>query len=160
MHLSFLGLRGIITAIEATSETRNGTPSHCPGQAWQDTQSPLLVPDSLTRRVTRRHFLVTLAPVCTLLVTACSGRSTPPDGAGSRELVAYPERNQWPEPQWSQAKPAVREAYRYALANPEVLKYFPCYCGCGEDGHASNRDCYVREVRRDGSVVLDPMSFG
>ena len=49
--------------------------------------------------------------------------------------------------------------YRYAVANEATLKWFPCYCGCVEGGHRSNFDCYVREVRFDGRVRLDTMSF-
>ena len=32
----------------------------------------------------------------------------------------------------------IREAYRFAIANRDVLRYIPCYCGCGEQGHTSN----------------------
>src|SRR5215813_14589593 len=28
----------------------------------------------------------------------------------------------------------IREAYRFAVANRDVLRYIPCYCGCGEQG--------------------------
>jgi hypothetical protein len=41
------------------------------------------------------------------------------------------------------APPHVREAYRFALANPEVLAQIPCYCGCNNQGHMNNMDCYV-----------------
>jgi hypothetical protein len=35
-----------------------------------------------------------------------------------------------------QSQPAsVQEAYRFAIANPEILKQVPCYCGCGSIGH-------------------------
>ena len=59
-----------------------------------------------------------------------------------------------------QAPPSVREAYRFAIANLETLRHIPCYCGCGKEGHKNNADCYVKEVKPDGSVVFDPMSFG
>jgi hypothetical protein len=29
----------------------------------------------------------------------------------------------------------VKEAYRFAIANPDVLSVIPCYCGCGAIGH-------------------------
>ena len=107
--------------------------------------------------VTRRRFLaVSLSFVGTFLV-GC-GQSTVP--SSQEGFVAHPASNKWPEPWWSRATPPVREAYQYALANPQVLQYMPCYCGCVQDGHASNRDCYIREFRSDGSVLLDPMSFG
>jgi len=37
-----------------------------------------------------------------------------------------------------QAPTQVREAYRFAIANREILRWIPCYCGCGADGHTSN----------------------
>ncbi len=51
------------------------------------------------------------------------------------------------------APPNVQEAYRFAAANPDILKQMPCYCGCGGMGHTSNSDCYVKAFKADGSVV-------
>ena len=42
----------------------------------------------------------------------------------------------------------------------KVLQYMPCFCGCVNGGHASNWDCYVREVNPAGRIRLDNMSFG
>jgi hypothetical protein len=89
------------------------------------------------------------------IVVGCSAESNPTDSA----LVARPDLNQWPK-QFMDAAPEVQGAYRFAVANPNVLKYIPCFCGCVNQGMTSNHDCYVRESRTDGSVVLDPMSFG
>jgi hypothetical protein len=58
------------------------------------------------------------------------------------------------------APPQVREAYRFAIANPEVLSAFPCYCGCGAVGHQNNLDCYIKEVRADGSIEFENHAFG
>ncbi len=58
------------------------------------------------------------------------------------------------------APPQVKEAYRFAIANPDVLDDFPCYCGCGQMGHESNLDCYIREIRPDGSLVFENHAFG
>ncbi len=58
------------------------------------------------------------------------------------------------------APPQVKEAYRFAIANPDVLDAFPCYCGCGQMGHESNLDCYIKEVRADGSLVFENHAFG
>ena len=57
------------------------------------------------------------------------------------------------------APPVVREAYQFALANPQVLVPIPCYCGCGAD-HGSVKDCFVRQVRPDGSAAFDDMGLG
>lgn len=108
-------------------------------------------------RRSRRQALGLLLPLGGALLAACSGQQRTP--AATSRWLAWPARNEWPAPFW-QSAPEVQEAYRYAVANPGVLQYFPCYCGCVEDGHTSNKDCYLREVRPDGAVVLDPMSFG
>ncbi len=51
------------------------------------------------------------------------------------------------------APPNVQEAYRFAVANPEMLEQMPCYCGCGGVGHDDNIDCYVKSFNPDGSVA-------
>jgi hypothetical protein len=64
----------------------------------------------------------------------------------------------WPD--WIQrAGGDVKRLYEFQVVNGELMRYMPCFCGCGRtDGHRSNRDCYVREVRPDGSVVFDTMA--
>jgi nitrogen fixation-related uncharacterized protein len=57
------------------------------------------------------------------------------------------------------APPKVREAYRFATVNRGILSQIPCYCGCGAE-HKSDADCFIREVRPDGSIVFDGMSLG
>lgn len=59
-----------------------------------------------------------------------------------------------------EAAPSVQEAYRFAVANPEVMHKFPCYCGCGAMGHQDNLGCYVKEFRPDGSIEFDPHATG
>ena len=39
---------------------------------------------------------------------------------------------------------ATEEAYAYAMSNPQVISWMPCYCGCGGMGHRSNLDCYLK----------------
>ncbi len=107
--------------------------------------------------ITRRRFLEMSFYLAGALILGC-GRSTTPSKQG--ELIAYPQADKWPEPFWSKASLEVKEAYRFAVANHAVLQYMPCYCGCVNDGHTSNIDCYVKEFRPDGGVVLDTMSFG
>jgi hypothetical protein len=58
------------------------------------------------------------------------------------------------------APPSVRDAYRFAIANRDILRQIPCYCGCGSDGHKNNADCYIKDVKPDGTVDFDQMSFG
>ncbi len=53
---------------------------------------------------------------------------------------------------------SVQQAYRFAVANPEVLKQVPCYCGCGSMGHTSNYSCYVKSDT--GKIVFDTHAIG
>lgn len=55
--------------------------------------------------------------------------------------------------------PIVRESYQLALANPEVLSNIPCYCGCVAI-HQNVKECFVREVRADGTIIWDEMGIG
>ncbi len=53
----------------------------------------------------------------------------------------------------------VQAAYRFAVANPEILQQVPCYCGCGAMGHQNNYDCYVQSASGD-QVSLDTHALG
>jgi hypothetical protein len=58
------------------------------------------------------------------------------------------------------APAAVRDAYAFAVANPEIVKELPCYCGCGAMGHTSNYACYVSAVDASGNVSYDTHALG
>lgn len=58
------------------------------------------------------------------------------------------------------AAPRVREAYRFAIANPHALETVPCYCGCGNMGHQSNLNCYIKEMDTAGSITFDNHADG
>lgn len=58
------------------------------------------------------------------------------------------------------APQSVQEAYRFAAANPDVLEKYPCYCGCGNMGHKSNRDCYIKNIAADGTIEFDNHANG
>ncbi|MET3193951.1 PCYCGC motif-containing (lipo)protein [Gottfriedia sp. OAE603] len=50
----------------------------------------------------------------------------------------------------------MQQIYLLAAQNTDLLKNIPCYCGCGDSvGHKSNLDCFINEVKADGSVVWD-----
>lgn len=53
----------------------------------------------------------------------------------------------------------VRESYQFALANPEILKEIPCYCGCGPMGHTSNYSCYIQSGEGE-EAVFDTHALG
>jgi hypothetical protein len=40
------------------------------------------------------------------------------------------------------APKTVRDAYRFAATNEDVLSQIPCYCGCGGMNHTSNYNCF------------------
>jgi hypothetical protein len=85
-------------------------------------------------------------------------------GCGGEEESTSVDYSLAPEPSLSDeilAAPAsVQEAYRFALANPEVLKQIPCYCGCGAVGHKNNYQCYVASLDADGNPVFDAHALG
>jgi len=89
-------------------------------------------------------------------LSACSAAAQP--GAATGKVKLAPASRLSPELQ--QAPPKVREAYQFALANPELLKRIPCYCGCGSMGHTSNLDCYIKEVKANGSAVFEEHALG
>ncbi len=107
-------------------------------------------------RVSRRGFLVTAG----VAVAGAAGGVFlwwPGGGGVSQAYTLAPESAL--APNLRSAPPNVREAYRFAMNNLNVLRQVPCYCGCG-DQHNSNADCYVKEVKTDGTVVFDFMSYG
>lgn len=74
------------------------------------------------------------------------------------EPSADPAKVVWPA-FVTEAGPEVKRLYEFQLRNGQLMRYMPCFCGCGGNaGHRSNRDCYVRRVDPDGSVVLDSMA--
>jgi hypothetical protein len=109
------------------------------------------------RRGSRRHLLQASLAFGGFVFAGCSTGRTSPETGG--DLLAWPAKDRWPN-LFANASADVQEAYRYAVGNQNVLQYMPCFCGCGASGHRSNWDCYVREARADGSVLLDSMSFG
>ena len=89
------------------------------------------------------------------LTSACSGTTAAP---AQTELSLAPE-SELPD-SVRDAAPQVKEAYRFAIANPEILSAFPCYCGCGAMGHENNLQCYIKEIRADGSIEFEDHAFG
>jgi len=50
----------------------------------------------------------------------------------------------------NQAPEQVREAYQFALDNPDnILDQIPCYCGCLQSNtHKNNRECFIKNEER------------
>lgn len=59
----------------------------------------------------------------------------------------------------AKAPEEVREAYRFSIANRETLRYIPCYCGCGSEGHTSNASCYIKDSSTSKNLQFDRMSL-
>lgn len=58
-----------------------------------------------------------------------------------------------------EAGPEVKQLYEFQVTHGALMRYMPCFCGCDDNaGHRNNRDCYVRSVSADGSVVFDSMA--
>ncbi|UJF32064.1 PCYCGC domain-containing protein [Paenibacillus hexagrammi] len=50
----------------------------------------------------------------------------------------------------------IRLVYQLAGNATDIIKWIPCYCGCGESSrHKSNLNCFIKEMNADGSVVWD-----
>lgn len=110
-----------------------------------------------SRRLTRRHALQGALAAGGLVLVGCS---TAPIGQSNVDdsLLASPGEDRWPD-LFYKAPASVQGLYRYAAANQDDLKWLPCFCGCVDEGHTSNFDCFFKQVRGDGSIVLDTMSF-
>jgi hypothetical protein len=106
--------------------------------------------------VGRRSFLATgMLLIGTFVLTSISGRRV--FGANAHRYKLAPESV---IPAYVRKAPEdVREAYRFAIANREILRYIPCYCGCGADGHTSNASCYVKDSSTPTNLVFDRMSL-
>ena len=102
-----------------------------------------------------KRFLIWV--VLAVLLAACTLSVQP--GAGSKSAVRLAPITQMPL-QVQKAPAQVREAYQFAVANPDVLAHVPCYCGCGSIGHQSNLACYVKEFKSDGIPVFDDHALG
>lgn len=102
-----------------------------------------------------------------LILGACGGQAKPSE---KEQELAHGEQHHLPNgdlqevtasadvlPAFLDEKPEdMRLVYQLAGKSEDILKWMPCYCGCGESaGHGSNLNCFVDEIRDDGSVVWD-----
>jgi len=100
-----------------------------------------------------KRWVLLIVSLTTLVLSACSPAS--PFGAkvNLAPISLLP-------PSVQKAPTRVREAYQFAVANPDLMKQIPCYCGCGAMGHTSNYACYVKAVKPDNSVTYDEHALG
>lgn len=105
---------------------------------------------SMTRKLL---FLLILAALTATTVSACSTSSSNEIHLAMSPLDSMPMDVQ-------SAPVAVREAYQFNTANPDIMKNIPCYCGCGNVGHTSNYSCYVSSVDAQGKIAFDNHALG
>jgi hypothetical protein len=94
--------------------------------------------------------------IMSLALAGCSAEGK--EGTASHDFTMAPLTDMPSEVQ--QAPVTVQQAYQFAVANPEILKQIPCYCGCGAMGHSSNYSCYVVGAGSDGEVIYDNHALG
>ena len=95
----------------------------------------------------RNSRLLLFMVLCGVIIVACSSEQR----TVSSEVVLAPASALPPELQT--APNEVKEAYRYAIANKELLEQIPCFCGCVGVGHSSNYACYVAADGGPGNIL-------
>jgi len=95
-------------------------------------------------------WIASLFFLISILLAGCNA-TAPPYELASRDTLP---------PEVQTAPQVVRESYRFAVANPDVLTQLPCYCGCGSMGHTSNYSCYIAGQNPDGTLIFDRHALG
>ena len=106
-------------------------------------------------KISRKLFFGLIIIILALIgLTACSTQTN--SGDMQLEMASMDQM-----PAEVQSAPVtVQEAYQFNVANPDVMKNIPCYCGCGNVGHTSNYDCYVSDVDDMGNITFDNHALG
>lgn len=104
-------------------------------------------------KANKLFFLLIVLALTSATLSACSTSSS------SEVHLAMSPMDQMPMDVQS-APVAVREAYQFNVANPDIMQDIPCYCGCGGIGHTSNYDCYVSSVDDKGNIAFDNHALG
>ncbi len=87
-----------------------------------------------------------------LLISACSS-VVPPNQAAQMFQMQMPDYV-------TNAPVSVQQAYQFAITHPHDLEKYPCYCGCGNMGHKSNLNCYIKDISSDGKITFDAHASG
>jgi hypothetical protein len=108
------------------------------------------------RKIIPGHYLATLflLLIFSILLAACGANQA----AGQTGLKMAPMEGM--PAAVKQAPVTVQQAYQFNVANPELMRQIPCYCGCGAMGHTSNYSCYVSGVEGDGKVNFETHALG
>jgi hypothetical protein len=102
-------------------------------------------------RCRRRRALAVLGSTVIMLGLIACVAPGPRPATPIPPLFADPARDRWPT-QILEADPDVQDVYHFAVAHPE-LRWIPCYCGCVNQNHTSNWDCYVAKESSDGLLL-------
>jgi hypothetical protein len=102
--------------------------------------------------------LLSIMPALIIAVAIMAGGVYILSSSGGDEPAVYPAPSQDAAyddaalPQFVAAAPGyVQSAYLFALERPDVMRWMPCYCGCGDhDDHKSAHDCFIRKRTPDG----------
>ena len=105
----------------------------------------------------RQYLLLILA--MTLLVVPLAGCQSSDSADGMNHQFEMASLKDMPA-MVHQAPVRVQEAYRFAVANPDILQQIPCYCGCGRMGHTSDYACYVAGQAEDGALIFEAHALG
>ncbi|CAM3224820.1 PCYCGC motif-containing (lipo)protein [Filibacter tadaridae] len=102
-----------------------------------------------------------------LVLSACGGKAQPSE---KEHNMAHGEKNHLPNGDLQEVTASadilpsflddksedMRLVYQVAGSAADIIKWMPCYCGCGESAnHESNLNCFIDEIQEDGSVVWD-----
>jgi len=98
--------------------------------------------------------LLVLLVILTTLLSACGSRTSSSNHELAMASLVHMSADVMTAPV------TVQQAYQFNVANPEVMKQIPCYCGCGAMGHTSNYACYVTGVGADGKINYDTHALG
>ncbi len=114
--------------------------------------------------------IAALTLVTTVVVAASQSNAQPPRPAAAAKTAAKqaPATKKYSVPPlptvgFAAVRPMdiVRATYDFAAQHPEVLKFVPCYCGCGAQGHKANESCFVARRDAKGNVLeWDTHGFG
>jgi len=107
--------------------------------------------------ISTRHVPVVL--LAALLIGGCNRNVSPASDDPHTTPPAVAPAAQLPA-EVQQAPPVVREAYEYAVANPEALQQVGCHCGCAGMGHTSVYSCFVASRDSNGVTRFDGHALG
>jgi hypothetical protein len=105
------------------------------------------VPSTLTTDAMTQTATTAQAETAGSTTSAVSGTPFVPEGPNDLPMPPLPYVSQM-----TGSPELVKQAYVFAAQNPGVLEHVPCYCGCENDGHRSNVDCFVGSRAANGAV--------